>query len=118
MIQPPVASHQHSGRRYVYVWEFRVPPEREQAFVAAYGPSGAWVQLFRRASGYIETILLQDQAVPGRFLTIDRWRSQDAHDAFLAESRAEYEALDRAFESLTQHESSLGSYWECIDAEA
>jgi quinol monooxygenase YgiN len=105
--QPPVG-------RYVYVWEFQVAPERKQEFLAAYGPSGAWSLLFRRATGYVETLLLQDQAHPGRFLTIDRWSSQSARDAFLAEFHAEYEALDRACESLTQHESSLGSYWELI----
>src|SRR5262245_36175176 len=100
----PVESSRHPAQRYVYVWEFRVSPGREQEFLAAYGPSGAWSQLFRRAGGYVETLLLQDQTVPGRFLTIDRWSSQGAHDAFLAQFRAEYEALDLACESLTQHE--------------
>ena len=55
-------------------------------------------------------LLLRDQAAPGRFLTIDRWSSADAHDAFRASFRAEYEALDRACEALTQHEASLGAY--------
>ena len=99
----------------MYVWEFKVLPEREQQFLAAYGPSGAWSLLFRKSAGYVETLLLQDQEIPGRFLTIDRWSSQSAHDAFLAQFRAEYEALDRACESLTQHESNLGSYWELIN---
>ena len=100
--------------RYVYIWEFRVLPEREPQFVEAYGPSGLWAQLFRKGAGYVETLLLQDQSVPGRFVTIDRWTSESAHDAFAAEFRAEYEALDRACESLTQHESSLGSYTEFV----
>ena len=98
--------------RFVYVWEFRVSPGREQEFVAAYGPSGAWARLFRKADGYVETLLLRDQSVPGRLLTIDRWSGQDAHAAFLAEFRTEYDALDRACEPLTERESSLGSYWE------
>ena len=114
MVQERAATVQQPTRRYVYVWEFKVLPEREQEFVAAYGSSGAWSLLFRRAVGYVETLLLQDQAVPTRFITIDRWNSQSAHDAFLVEFRAEYEALDRACESLTQHESNLGSYWELI----
>ena len=98
--------------RFVHLWEFRVSPEREQEFLAAYGPSGAWARLFREADGYVETLLLRDQSAPGRFLTVDRWASQDAHEVFLARFRAEYEALDRACESLTAQETSLGSYWE------
>jgi quinol monooxygenase YgiN len=101
-------------RRYAYAWAFEVVPGREQEFLAAYGPSGAWSQLFRRAAGYIETLLLQDQSVPGRFLTVDRWSSQSARDAFLATFRSEYDALDHACESLTQNETSLGSYWEVV----
>jgi len=114
MVQERSATIQQPARRYVYVWEFKVLPEREQEFLAAYGSSGVWSRLFGKAAGYVGTLLLQDRAVPARFLTIDRWSSQSAHDAFLAEFRAEYEALDRACESLTQYESSLGSYWEFI----
>jgi len=114
MVQQPAERIQQPATRYVYVWEFKVAPWREQQFLAAYGPSGAWSQLFQRAAGHVEMLLLHDQSVPGRFLTIDRWSSQGAHDAFLAEFSAEYEALDRACESLTRHESSLGSYWELV----
>ena len=114
MVQERAATIRQPTRRYVYVWEFKVSPEQEKEFLAAYGSSGAWSLLFRKAAGYVETLLLQDQAVPTRFLTIDRWSSQSAHDAFLIEFRAEYEALDRACESLTQDESGLGSYWELI----
>ena len=98
--------------RYVYAWEFRVAPEREADFVAAYGPDGAWAALFRRADGYLETLLLQDREIPGRFVTIDRWASQAAHDAFVAAFRKEYDALDRACEALTDDEANLGSYAE------
>jgi|GEM_PF-332379 quinol monooxygenase YgiN len=115
MDQDRAATVQQPTGRYVYLWEFKVLPEREQEFLAAYGPSGAWSRLFRKAAGYVETLLLQDRAVPARFLTIDRWVSQRAHDAFLVEFRAEYEALDRTCESLTEYESSLGSYWELVD---
>ena len=114
MVQEQADTIQRLSGRYVYVWEFKVLPEREKEFLAAYGSSGAWSLLFRKAAGYVETLLLQDQAVPTRFLTIDRWSSQNAHDAFLIAFRAEYEALDRACESLTQDESGLGSYWELI----
>ena len=107
-----------SGKRYAYVWEFHVAPDRAEEFLAAYGPSGAWSRLFRQSSGYVETLLLQDQATPGRFVTIDRWSSADAHDAFQAKFREEYETLDRACEALTRHEASLGTYWELASPDA
>jgi quinol monooxygenase YgiN len=112
MTQP--TAEQSTAKRYVYVWEFLVRPEREQEFLAAYGPAGSWSLLFRRAPGYTETILLQDQSTPGRFLTIDRWSSSTAHDRFRARFQAEYQALDRACEAFTHHEASLGSYWELV----
>jgi quinol monooxygenase YgiN len=115
MIEQPVESPGHVPERYVCVWEFHVSPAREKEFVALYGPSGEWAQLFRQAEGYIETLLLRDQQVPGRFLTVDRWRSQRAHDMFLASFGWEYEALDRRCASLTEYEANLGSYWEHLD---
>jgi heme-degrading monooxygenase HmoA len=118
MAHQPTTAHKTPGGRYVYVWEFVVAPGREQEFLAAYGPSGAWARLFRQATGYLETLLLRDQAVPGRFLTVDCWSSQDAHNAFLERFRAEYEALDQVCQALTQHEGSLGSYWELVDPTA
>lgn len=98
--------------RYVYLWEFEVPPERRNEFVRHYGPNGTWAQLFRRAPGYLETLLLEDQHAPTRFLTIDRWASSEAHEAFMRASRSEYERIDRLCEALTVSERSLGSYWE------
>jgi len=118
MVQQPAESPGSPvTARYVYVWEFRVAPEREPEFVAAYGPAGTWAQMFRKAAGYIETLLLQDRSVPGRFLTIDRWSDEAAHERFVAQFRDEYRALDLACEPLTQHETSLGSYWEHIHPE-
>ena len=99
-------------RRYVYIWEFEVQAENQAEFLRHYGPAGTWTQLFRRAEGYLETILLQDQQSPGRYLTVDRWATSEAHDEFLEKHRPEYERIDRLCESLTQAERSLGSYWE------
>jgi heme-degrading monooxygenase HmoA len=97
---------------YVYVWEFLVAPGREQEFLAAYGADGKWARLFRQADGYIETLLLRDRTVAERYLTIDRWSSEDAHAAFLQRFRSQYEALDRECEDLMRYEASLGSYWD------
>lgn len=97
---------------YVYVWEFQVAAGREAEFVAHYGPAGSWARLFRQSAGYVETLLLRDQAVPGRWLTVDRWKSADAHDAFRAAFAQQYAGLDRDCERLTVSERALGSYDE------
>lgn len=112
MAHRPTQDPEASGKRYVYVWEFLVASNREQEFLAAYGPSGAWAALFSRAPGYVGTLLLRDQTTPDRFLTIDRWTSADAYDAFRSGFREAYDALDRACEALTRHEAPLGAYWE------
>lgn len=99
-------------RRDVYIWEFEVPEENRHEFLRHYGPTGTWAQLFRGAAGYMETILLQDQNSTTRYLTVDRWASSEAHDAFLEENKDQYHSIDRLCESVTQAERSLGSYWE------
>ena len=79
---------------FVRVWEYRVDPDHVTAFVAAYGPAGDWSRLFRQADGYHGTELYQDTDVSTRFLTVDRWASAAAWEAFLARYGEEYAALD------------------------
>jgi heme-degrading monooxygenase HmoA len=95
---------------FVRIWRYRLHPGVERQFEDAYGPSGTWVRLFRSGVGYLGTELLRDAVTPGMYLTMDRWESVDAWTAFLATHRAEYDALDRACESLTAGEESLGDY--------
>lgn len=100
---------------YAYVWEFEVPPEAEAAFRREYGPQGSWAALFRRDPAYIETLLLQDRGQPGRFLTVDRWRSAEAFHAFKERFGAEYAEIDRRCEALTHREALLGTFVQ-VDA--
>lgn len=95
-----------------YVWEFRVEAGRREEFERHYGPDGTWARLFRRADGYLGTLLLQDPADRSRYLTIDRWESRSAHRAFRARFAAEYEALDRQCEALTARETAIGEFTE------
>ena len=97
---------------YTAMWEFEVDPDAEEEFRREYGPGGSWVALFRQYPGYLDTLLLQDAARPGRYLTIDRWTSAEAYAAFHACAAAEYQALDRACERLTRGERSLGVFSE------
>ena len=98
------------GGGFVVAWEFRVRAEAVAAFVQAYGPEGAWAALFRRAEGFVETLLLADRTAPGRFVTVDRWRDAAAHRAFHARFTAEYAALDTACAGWTTHEAWLGEF--------
>lgn len=97
---------------YAYVWEFAVAAARRAEFEHEYGPEGRWVALFRNAPGYLGSWLLHDDATPGRYLTIDRWRSAADYRAFRAEHVAEYDALDRECAALTLAERAIGSFAE------
>lgn len=95
---------------YFYVWSFEARPGSEPAFERAYGPQGAWVDLFRRGAGYLGTRVLRDLDRPGRYLTIDRWDSRRAFEEFRKAFGKEFEALDRECEGLTREERLVGQY--------
>jgi heme-degrading monooxygenase HmoA len=99
---------------YASVWEFRVEPGCVEAFERHYGPEGSWAQLFRRAEGYIETLLLKDAGEPLRYVTIDRWRSEQEFRAFRSQFVRAYTALDKKCEALTTHETALGEFVESV----
>jgi heme-degrading monooxygenase HmoA len=74
----------------------------------------AWTTLFRKAPGYIETLLLHDHSDPLRYVTVDRWESEEAHDAFRATNLFDYEEIDRRCQRYTTHECSLGEFAEIV----
>ena len=45
------------------------------------------------------------------YLTIDRWRSRAAYDAFVHASGPAYAALDRRGDALTVNEHRLGAFY-------
>ena len=96
----------------MYAWSYEVLPDHQAAFVAAYGPDGAWTRLFRLADGYLDTRLYRDHRAPDRFVTIDRWSSADAFDVFRKAHAAEFEALDRECARWTRSETELGRFAE------
>jgi heme-degrading monooxygenase HmoA len=95
---------------FVVVWQFEIAEDKIAAFEAAYGTEGAWAMLFRTSPDYMGTELLRDMYVPGSYLTIDRWASEEAFRAFRKEHDADYETLDRASDSLTSRETRIGAY--------
>jgi quinol monooxygenase YgiN len=95
---------------YVYLWEYRVRPEATAQFQEKYGAEGAWVALFRRATGYLRTELLTDLDDPYRYVTIDTWESQQAYDRFRQTFASEFAELDALCEGLTLEEVRLGHF--------
>lgn len=95
---------------FVVVWKFEVAEDQLAAFEAAYGPGGAWATLFRSSPDYLGTELLRDAYVPGSYLTIDRWTSEEAFRAFRKEHDREYEQVDRSCDALTGQEARIGAY--------
>ena len=95
---------------FVVVWQFEISEEKIAAFEAAYSPQGAWAQLFGASPEYRGTELLRDAYIPGNYLTIDRWASEEAFRAFRKDHDAEYEKLDRACDDLTSREIRIGAY--------
>lgn len=101
---------------YVCLWEFHVAPAMQPEFERHYGPDGTWVQLFRRSSGYLETLLLKDHSAPERYVTVDRWRDEAAFRAFRSAFSAPYERLDHECGRLTAGEHWLGAFTEVAPA--
>ncbi len=92
----------------VIIWTFRVPLASREAFIAAYGPDGDWAKLFRRSPEYLGTELLDNGG--GYFATLDRWRTQEAFDAFKKQYADDYSALDDVSAGLTGDEKLIGIF--------
>ena len=95
---------------FVILWQFDIAETQIAEFEAAYGAQGPWASLFTSSPEYRGTEFLKDAYVPGRYVTIDRWSSEEAYRAFRAQHDSEYEALDRASDSLTAQETRIGAF--------
>jgi heme-degrading monooxygenase HmoA len=95
---------------YVVIWQYVVAPEFAAAFERAYGTDGEWVELFRRAEGYVDTHLHRDAKEASCYLTIDRWNSAEHYEAFRRNYALEYSAIDTACGTLTSDERFVGAY--------
>jgi len=92
---------------YLIVWTYDVAPAHRAAFRAAYGPDGDWALLFKRSAGFVGVELYQDGE---RFITLDRWSSKSAFDAFQAAHGGEYAALDVKLAHLTIGQVRVGAF--------
>jgi heme-degrading monooxygenase HmoA len=97
---------------HIIIWEFTVREEHIQEFISAYGSSGDWDNLFRRAKGYLGTQLLRSSQEPNTFLTVDRWESSACFEIFQKRFGAEYKKLDTQLEGYTSSEKKVGVFSE------
>ena len=59
---------------------------------------------------YRGTILLRDSAAPNRYLLWDCWDDPLSFDRFKHDHGADYAALDKQCEELTEEETKLGMF--------
>ena len=97
---------------YVILWEFEIAPHRAAEFGSIYSPQGEWAQLFAQAPGYRGTELLQSSEAATRYLTIDRWSSEEDFTNFQEKFGALYAALDARCQPLSLAQRKMGAFVE------
>jgi heme-degrading monooxygenase HmoA len=95
---------------YLIVWEFRPAAGREAEFERAYSPTGDWARFFEQDPAYRGTQLLRDARDPARFLTVDRWTSREAFEAFEKREAAGYHELDQRLAACCASETRIGGF--------
>jgi heme-degrading monooxygenase HmoA len=96
---------------YRIVWEYDVRPAEVAQFEQVYGPEGLWAKFFRNSTDYVGTELFRNLGsgeAAHRYITLDRWRSRAAYEAFRKTFAADYAQLDEWCERLVEHERTLG----------
>lgn len=95
---------------FVVIWEFRIRPEARQNFEQAYGPDGAWAELFRRCPGFVRCELLHDATDVHRYITLDYWEMAEAHLLGMTRIAAAYQELDARCDAFTVRERRIGGF--------
>ena len=92
------------------ICELIAKEEARGPFELAYGPGGAWSNLFAGRPGFRGTTLLRDTEDPRRYLTVDVWDREAQRAQALAERGDDYAALEAAFDDWTESRTELGSF--------
>jgi len=95
---------------FVRIWQFRARADKTTEFRDAYGPGGAWAMLFRRGPGYLGTELFESTTDATTYITVDRWESAEAWQAFLCAWSEDYAALDERCGALTVTEAEIAVF--------
>lgn len=95
---------------YTIIWTYRIDPDHRARFIEAYRSGGRWSTFFKTGAGYLGTEFFQNPDDPDVFLTLDRWQSASAYDAFARAHGEEYERIDRECDAFTISETRLGEF--------
>jgi heme-degrading monooxygenase HmoA len=92
------------------VTEYVVREQARGQFELAYGPGGAWSQLFAGAPGFRGATLLRDTHDARRYLAIDVWDAEALREQALADGAAEYARLQADLDAWAASRRELGVY--------
>jgi hypothetical protein len=92
------------------VWEYMVKEEARGQFELAYGPGGAWSNLFAPYPGFRGTTLLRDTENPRRYLVIELWDTEAQRAQVLVERKDDYGNLEAAFSDWTESRTEVGIF--------
>ena len=92
---------------FIAIWKYVVDPQFLKAFEKSYGPSGAWVQLFKTGDGYLGTELMRLSGHPNVYLTIDKWESKDQYLNFYKLHQKQIDEIDQQGDTMTLSEEKL-----------
>ncbi len=95
---------------YAIVWHYQTKHGHAAEFERVYGPQGDWAKFFRRSPSFGGSELLRDAEEPHRYIAIDHWVSVAAYEAFMAEHRAQYDALNVRCAPYYSEEECLGRF--------
>lgn len=94
---------------FVYIWRYELSPGAERKFEELYSPDGGWARFFAGSPSYRGTDLLRSRTTR-HYVTVDRWSSAEAHAAYVAANRAEFDRLDESGRHLTRVEELIGRF--------
>jgi hypothetical protein len=92
------------------VWECVVKEASRGQLGLAFGPGGAWSNLFAGRVGFHGTTVLRDTENPLRHLIIDIWDSLAQWEQTLSRSSEEYSRLEATFAGWTESRQKLGVF--------
>ena len=95
---------------YVVLWRYRAAAGKEAKLVPFFSAGGPWAQLHGASKDWLGIELLADDERPGEFVSIERWKSEEAASAFAGEHEADLDRLDRQIEKLTASEQRIGAF--------